>query len=1237
MAGDTDINIEIVEESPIVIEITETGPAGVGVPAGGNDGQVLAKASNSNYDTEWVDQTGGGGGGAVDSVNGKTGVVVLNKSDIGLSNVDNTSDASKPVSTAQATADALVASNAATALSNHESDTTNVHGIPDTSALETISGAQAKADAKVANAINDGITTVAPSQNAVFDALANKQPLDADLTALANAGNSSVLANTTASFSTADETKLDGIEPLADVTDATNVNAAGATMNSDTTLAGNAYFLDEDLMTSNDATKVPSQQSVKSYVDTSVNAVKLAPCVVALTGGDYTTIGAAILAGETNIFVTNGAYTENSTILITANNVSVVGESTEGVRVTFAGATTGFSITDGSRHRFEKMTFIGHASMTGSMFSSTQQYLVLENIRIQDVTGTNGKGVSVTGFYANIRNCQFKNIDDYAIVGQSTGIRINGCEFEQGSTYDNGAIKNPGYRARINENFFTQYINGSDRSCIYISNTNWGLTIADNLFDTSQHGVYIASGGNVKFSTITGNMFNACGSSGINIFTHASSTFDSNVIDGNNHDDNLSGYILNKGNYNIISNNQIKGRLDLSTTGGYGLRVYGDNNLFQGNRIDQYTHGIKIESGADNNRFDQVMYGTNTNPYVDNGTGTQYFNIGSDLIVPDQAYDATTWNSNNQVPTKNALRDKFETLIPLDEDNMASDSSTKAPSQQSVKAYVDAMTLPELYDPDPQSLRAEASSSTTVVTYAQRTAVDFDYWADGNIGIKWDGTKLVGFAANSVDPAVWEIDPAGAFLDTAIDANYAITDIIDPLTNYAAGGPILDIDGMDSIMFYHGEESNGANYYSHIGIAAFRSGVLEDCGRILTSNITKAEATGLNVEMGGAPYVVRGEYVYVFFADMSAGPNYILQSVARCKVADLKAAINAGNTVPEFKKWYNGTWMESGLGGRSSEIWANPSDFIRWSDVIYLEAYETYMGIYSFNDGGWNFGVRFSKDLVNWTDENVLLDSPVSAETIYVSLSAPLVASAEYSQRTAPSYEVELYYTSSVAAYSGGDRWSDALLAKRTITISQEIFGRRIFRNGVWLENEAGQKYEIYNNDAGSFGVYDHTTDRSFIDIQAGSPQGILFANSVGVTSSLRWSFTGGIQSLFGTDGLISDFTFGGKPYTGWFTEESDGSPNLVVGDALIAFGAGGSSPVDVQISRIGANILALGSGDKLQQSEAPTTGNDLVNKTYADTKVAGDGTITSIVKITQAAYDALSPPVATTLYIVEG
>jgi hypothetical protein len=64
-----------------------------------------------------------------------------------------------------------------------------------------------------------------------------------------------------------DKDKLDDIELLADVTDATNVAAAGATMDADTSLVGNGYFLDEDNMASDDATKVPSQQSVKAYVD----------------------------------------------------------------------------------------------------------------------------------------------------------------------------------------------------------------------------------------------------------------------------------------------------------------------------------------------------------------------------------------------------------------------------------------------------------------------------------------------------------------------------------------------------------------------------------------------------------------------------------------------------------------------------------------------------------------------------------------------------------------------------------------------------------------------------------------------------------------------------------------------------------------------------------------------------------------------------------------------------------
>jgi hypothetical protein len=75
-----------------------------------------------------------------------TGTVAgITKSMVGLGNVDNTSDANKPISTATQTA--LDAKASTTALSDHASDTTSVHGIADTSLLETTSGAQDKADA----------------------------------------------------------------------------------------------------------------------------------------------------------------------------------------------------------------------------------------------------------------------------------------------------------------------------------------------------------------------------------------------------------------------------------------------------------------------------------------------------------------------------------------------------------------------------------------------------------------------------------------------------------------------------------------------------------------------------------------------------------------------------------------------------------------------------------------------------------------------------------------------------------------------------------------------------------------------------------------------------------------------------------------------------------------------------------------------------------------------------------
>lgn len=82
-----------------------------------------------------------------------------------------------------------------------------------------------------------------------------------------------VEGTTTKILTATERTKLAAIEALADVTDAANVNAAGATMNTDSDVSGNTWVLNESTFTSNSATKVATQASIKTYVDTAITSL----------------------------------------------------------------------------------------------------------------------------------------------------------------------------------------------------------------------------------------------------------------------------------------------------------------------------------------------------------------------------------------------------------------------------------------------------------------------------------------------------------------------------------------------------------------------------------------------------------------------------------------------------------------------------------------------------------------------------------------------------------------------------------------------------------------------------------------------------------------------------------------------------------------------------------------------------------------------------------------------------
>lgn len=100
--------------------------------------------------------------------------------------------------------------------------------------------------------------------------------------------------STNKAYTSSEKTKLAGIEAAADVTDAGNVDAAGAVMNSDTTTGGMSFVLDEDNMSSNSDTKLATQQSIKAYVDAAIAA--LAP-VIAKTGDIWQQAGITLPSG----------------------------------------------------------------------------------------------------------------------------------------------------------------------------------------------------------------------------------------------------------------------------------------------------------------------------------------------------------------------------------------------------------------------------------------------------------------------------------------------------------------------------------------------------------------------------------------------------------------------------------------------------------------------------------------------------------------------------------------------------------------------------------------------------------------------------------------------------------------------------------------------------------------------------------------------------------------------------
>lgn len=167
-------------------------------------------------------------------------------------------------------------------------------------------------------------------------------------------------------MSKADKVKLDGITAGSGVTDATTVAAAGAVMEADTTTALMQFVIDEDTLASDVATKVPTQQSVKAYVDARIpqavdgtlatgNNASVSPTKLVYnktcsdsTGDDIITLNDGTVIGQIlTIYLGTKSGTDNA-VITPATAVSyttiTLGTALQIATLQWQGATVGWAI-----------------------------------------------------------------------------------------------------------------------------------------------------------------------------------------------------------------------------------------------------------------------------------------------------------------------------------------------------------------------------------------------------------------------------------------------------------------------------------------------------------------------------------------------------------------------------------------------------------------------------------------------------------------------------------------------------------------------------------------------------------------------------------------------------------------------------------------------------------------------------------------------------------------------------
>jgi len=394
-----------------------------------------------------------------------------------------------------------------------------------------------------------------------------------------------------------------------------------------------------------------------SQLWTAINALENAPAslprvydaVVASSGGDYTTVSAALAAGKRTIFVRNGTYTEG--ILNTAWTgtipITIVGESRDKAILQFANASTAYFNLNIAGSSLQKLTLKAGSTqaLAGAGAAASGWIDVSSDTCFIQGCKFIGNSAGAAGFCLNLNSTTgaiitdsiFQNCPSTGVVGSSSprGVLVCNNYFTSnttGAVFDSSAgslqfcsfINNQGdhsgtsivslniggatanrmvnivgnnIKAQGTANGWAAYSVGGDASTTNAT----GINICNNvIFGSNTGGIYATA---CNGATISGNslFFNGTATTFPSQYGIATDSGQGTVVTGNNivysggAQTGMQGMNLGS-NGDIIKGNFVTG---YSSTSQAGINAHGAGNIVDGNSLYSCTIGVQTSGSFD--------------------------------------------------------------------------------------------------------------------------------------------------------------------------------------------------------------------------------------------------------------------------------------------------------------------------------------------------------------------------------------------------------------------------------------------------------------------------------------------------------------------------------------------------------------------------------------------------------------------------------------------------------------